>query len=136
MTNNDFTIDSVRSLVYLLCTGKVFNQIHDFENDEEIFADLPLIGFSTDISNDVKYDEEDCKYCIYLNTNGIYEVAKIAVRAFETYSLEKVFNEIKKHFIIHTSIYRSNKVTAFYRISMDKPLYIVMKGYYENHEQK
>lgn len=134
INDNGFTEDSVRSLIYLLCTGNVFTKINDFNNDE-IFVDTPLIGFSTDMNNDIRPEGLKGNQ-VYLNTNSIYEVARLAVKAFETYSLEKVFNEIKKYFSIHNSIYRFNKITVFYRIDMGNGLYDIMKGYYKNGNSK
>ena len=68
-----FTEDSVRSLIYLLCSGKLLTKITDFENNE-IFTDGPLIGFSTQMHNDTNRDFTDDKYYVYLNINAIYEI--------------------------------------------------------------
>ena len=89
-----FTDDSVRSLIYLLCNQKAFKKITDFENDE-IFEDGPLIGFSSKMNNDITEDLEKDTYYVYLNTNAIYEVAKLSVKAFEIYSFEDIFKKIR-----------------------------------------
>ena len=59
-----FTDDSVRSLIYLLCSGKMLTKITDFESDE-IFTDGPLIGFSTQMRNDANKDFTDNNTVIY-----------------------------------------------------------------------
>ena len=124
-----FTDDSVRSLIYLLCSGKMLTKITDFESNE-IFTDGPLIGFSTQMRNDVNKDFTDNKYYVYLNINAIYEVARLSVKAFEFSSLEEIFNKIRSYFTQHYSTYRFNNVTVFYKIDVDLGLYRMMKGFY------
>lgn len=124
-----FTSDSVRSLIYLLCSGKMLTKITDFESDE-IFTDGPLIGFSTQMHNDPK-DYTDKNYYVYLNINAIYEVARLSIKAFEVNSLEEIFNKIRSYFTKHYSTYRFNNVAVFYKIDVDLGMYRLMKGFYD-----
>lgn len=124
-----FTDDSVRSLIYLLCNQKAFKKITDFENDE-IFEDGPLIGFSSQMNNDITEDLEKDTYYVYLNTNAIYEVAKLSVKAFEIYSFEDIFKKIRSYFTQHYSTYRFNNIAVFYKLDIGMGLYKIMEGFY------
>lgn len=134
-SDNGFTSDSVRSLIYLLCSGNILTKVTDFDNDE-IFADRPLIGFSTQMHNDINNDFKDDKYYVYLNINSIYEVTKLSIKAFEVNSLEEIFNKIKEYFTQHCSIYRFNNIAVFYKIDIDLGLYRMMKDYYSKEAEK